>query len=224
MAAAAVAVGFAELVGAIVGVSVVAAVGGLVIDLQPPGAKDLMVSLFGESDKLALEVGVVAGGVAVGGLLGVVGRRDVRLASAGLVIFGLIAYMLALRDPLASPLIAVLPVGAAVGVGLWLLPRLLSASAEKDAPVSKLDSAEPAVAEQIRPGPLGRRSFVALAAGLIAGGGLMALAGRLAGSQPQTVGDGPPLPIASQTLPPLPAAADFGLEGLTPIVVHEPDF
>ena len=39
--------------------SLVAAVGQVVIDLQPPGAKDLVVALFGTNDKLALEVVVV---------------------------------------------------------------------------------------------------------------------------------------------------------------------
>ncbi len=47
MAAAAIAVGVGELTAALLGgQSIIAAVGALVISLQPPGAKDLMVARF----------------------------------------------------------------------------------------------------------------------------------------------------------------------------------
>ena len=45
--------------------SLVIAIGDLVIDLQPPGAKDLMVSLFGDADKLVLNVIIVVGAVLI---------------------------------------------------------------------------------------------------------------------------------------------------------------
>jgi hypothetical protein len=49
--------GRGELVaGLLGGPSLIAAIGGIVIDLQPPGAKDFIVSIFGTNDKLALEV------------------------------------------------------------------------------------------------------------------------------------------------------------------------
>ena len=38
------------------GSSLIAAIGQTIIDLQPPGAKDFVVALFGTNDKLALEI------------------------------------------------------------------------------------------------------------------------------------------------------------------------
>ena len=39
--------------------SLVAAVGQVIIDHQPPGAKDFVVALFGTNDKLAFEIVIV---------------------------------------------------------------------------------------------------------------------------------------------------------------------
>src|SRR6187551_324223 len=113
MAAAAVAIGVGEIVAALMGgMSIVSAVGALVISLQPAGAKDLMVSLFGENDKLALEVGVFIGGVLVGALIGQLGRIKVDYAVAGFAGFGLIALFLLQRDPLAGLLESAATCGA----------------------------------------------------------------------------------------------------------------
>lgn len=67
------------LAGLVPGVSSPAiAVGSLIIDLQPAGAKDLMISLFGTNDKAALNLGVVVGALLVASLLGLIARRDHR--------------------------------------------------------------------------------------------------------------------------------------------------
>ena len=60
-AAAAGALGISELLAGLLpgGSSLLAAVGQAVVDLQPPGAKDFMVALFGTNDKAALEVFVI---------------------------------------------------------------------------------------------------------------------------------------------------------------------
>src|SRR5450756_898224 len=59
--AAGVAMAAAELVAGLVrgAPSLITAIGSLVISLQPPGAKDLMIRLFGTNDKVALNVSVV---------------------------------------------------------------------------------------------------------------------------------------------------------------------
>src|SRR5688572_7118123 len=84
-AAALVALGLSELLAGILpgATSLVAAIGQLVIDLQPPGAKDFVVALFGTNDKLALEVAVVIVAVAIGAGLGLLARTSVLLAAAG---------------------------------------------------------------------------------------------------------------------------------------------
>ena len=65
-AAAAVGLGLAELLAGLLpgASSPVIAVGDLIIALQPPGAKQLVVDLFGEADKLVLNL--VVAGVAIG--------------------------------------------------------------------------------------------------------------------------------------------------------------
>ncbi|MFI5200296.1 MAG: oxidoreductase, partial [Candidatus Limnocylindrales bacterium] len=63
LAAGAAALAAGELLAGLIGgaPSLVTAVGTLVIALQPAGAKELMVSLFGTSDKLALNLAVLLG-------------------------------------------------------------------------------------------------------------------------------------------------------------------
>src|SRR5712692_7114398 len=75
--AAAVGIAFAELIAGIVpgAPSLVIAMGNLIIDLQPPGAKDLVVDLFGTNDKLALNVLIVVVALAIAGALGIAAQR-----------------------------------------------------------------------------------------------------------------------------------------------------
>src|SRR5438874_2323490 len=76
----------AELIaGLITGApSLIIAIGDLLIRLQPPGAKDLVVGLFGTNDKLALNVLIVVVAVALAAAIGIVGRRRWRAAMVGL--------------------------------------------------------------------------------------------------------------------------------------------
>src|SRR5674476_1289784 len=113
--AAGVAMAAAELVAGLVrgAPSLITAIGSLVISLQPPGAKDLMIRLFGTNDKVALNVSVVVIALVVAGA--------------------------ALRDPLASQALAVGNAGVAVAAGLVVLLGLLRlasrASTAGDGPV-----------------------------------------------------------------------------------------
>ena len=55
--------------------SLVIAVGTQVIALQPPGAKDFMVGLFGTNDKLALNIFIVAVALLVAAGVGLLARH-----------------------------------------------------------------------------------------------------------------------------------------------------
>ena len=101
----ALALGVSELIAGLLpgATSLVAAVGQVAIDLQPPGAKDLVVSLFGTNDKLALEVVVVLASLGVGALLGLLAIRTFTLAAVGFAAFGVVGFLAALGDPLATP-------------------------------------------------------------------------------------------------------------------------
>ena len=223
MAAAAVAIGVGEVVaGLLGGTSAIAAVGALIISLQPPGAKDFMVSLFGTNDKLALETMVFIGGVLLGALIGLAGRRDVRIAYGAFVVLGAAGLLLILQDPLEQIFPALVTVGAAAAAGLamfmWLSSMLLP---PRVAPRSKAVAKSNPAAGVSMP----RRAFLVIAGTFVAVGAVLSVIGRFLGSQ-VPVQPGPPVavPPPQQTVPPLPSGADFGIDGLTPIIVPNADF
>jgi hypothetical protein len=51
------------------------AVGALAIDLQPPGAKEIVVSLFGTNDKAALIVFITMLAIALAAVAGILAAR-----------------------------------------------------------------------------------------------------------------------------------------------------
>jgi DMSO/TMAO reductase YedYZ molybdopterin-dependent catalytic subunit len=226
MAAAAIAIGVAEIVAALIGgMSILSAVGALVIALQPPGAKDLMVSLFGENDKLALEIGVFVGGVVVGGLLGLLGRRRVDYAVAGYGVFGLLALLLLQRDPLAGLLESAATAGAAIVAGagtfVWLSRALAPhpqtpATTAADPAAYAAQAGTTASATSPTGVAIARRGFLAMAAMFVAVGGVLAVIGRYLTTQtPEAI---PAAPIDT------PAGAGFDIAGITPVVVPNDQF
>ncbi|MGH2401852.1 MAG: hypothetical protein ACRDE6_04010, partial [Candidatus Limnocylindria bacterium] len=82
MASGAAALGIAELVAGLLpgAASPIIAVGDLVIALQPPGAKQFVVDLFGEADKLILNLFIAAVAVALAAGVGVLARTRPGLA------------------------------------------------------------------------------------------------------------------------------------------------
>jgi len=229
VASAAVAIGAAELSAALLGgSSIIVAVGNLIISLQPPGAKDLMVALFGTNDKLALEIMILIGGLLVGGLLGQLARTDMRAAMAGFGVFGVVGIFLVLQDPLADLLPSLASAGLAVAAGIATLTWLGRLMDRLYRPRQRDDVGLEPIAVETTPSPTGppvaRRSFLALGGMLIAAGGVFALIGRYLGTQLPASVPAAPIPRPSQSLPPVPGGADFALEGLSPIVVPNDDF
>src|SRR3954447_13361470 len=88
-------IGASELVAGFLGApSLLAAIGAFVIDHQPPGAKDVVVGIFGTNDKLALESLIVIVAAAVGAILGIVAvRRSFGIAAGGFAIFALVGFL-----------------------------------------------------------------------------------------------------------------------------------
>ncbi len=197
--------------------SLVAAIGQAAIDLQPAGAKDLVVSVFGTSDKLALEVFVAMVGLAIGAILGLVALRRFALAGMGFGAFGALGFAAGLGDPLASAPMVAVQAAAAVGAGLqslsWLLGRF-GARATPEEPVAATTDPN-------------RRSFL-LRTGAVGIGAVVAGAfGRTAIESGRTAPTPlQPLPPASDVVAPLAAGADLAptTPGLTPIVVPNDTF
>jgi len=215
VAAAALGLGVSELIAGLLpgATSLIDAVGQVVINLQPAGAKDVVVGLFGTNDKLALEILVTAVALALGAVFGILATRRFMLAAAGFGIFGVIGFIAALGQPLADPAFVAVQAAASTAVSIqtlsWLLARLGRAE-------GRSTMADPA-----------RRSFLlrttAVGIGALAAGafGRTAIASSTSSPTPST-----PLPPPVDVVPSLPAEADLApsTPGLTPIVVPNDEF
>jgi DMSO/TMAO reductase YedYZ molybdopterin-dependent catalytic subunit len=194
--------------------SLILSVGGAVIDLQPPGAKDFVVALFGTNDKLALEAAVVVATLAIGAVVGVIALRSPGIGSAAIVAFAAIGFVASLGDPTVSPAIAAVVAGVAAVVGTQLLQRLLA--------MLPRPPDEPAAATMPN---WRRRSFLLRTAGLAAGAVVAGVAGRtLLERQRQSPAQADaelPLPGEVAALPP---GAELPVPGLTPLVVPNDQF
>ncbi|HEX7950538.1 MAG TPA: molybdopterin-dependent oxidoreductase [Candidatus Limnocylindrales bacterium] len=226
-AAAAGALGLSELLGGLLpgGTSLVAGVGQVVIDLQPPGAKDLVVGWFGTNDKLALELFVVAVAVLIGAGLGALARRRFELGAAGFVVFGVIGFIAALGDPIASPSMVAVEAAVSVGAGLWVLDWLPRTTAPR---TGARGGASVGSGPRAEMPDWSRRSFLARAAGV----GVVAAIGGIAGrslldrQRFPPAGSAAALPPPAETVPPLAAGTDLSpaIPGLTPIVMPNDRF
>ena len=218
--AAGAALGVSELLAGLLpgGSSLIAAVGQVAIDLQPPGAKDVMVELFGTNDKLAFELFIVIVGLVIGGALGVLGRRRYELGVAGFAAFGVIGFLATLGDPVSNPAITVVSAVVSVGAGLWVLGWL---------PGSIGGTAVAASSAGSMP-DWSRRSFLIRAGGVGVAAAVAGVAGRglLERQRVAPAGAGAAIPPASDMVPALLPEADLSSQvpGITPIVMPNDRF
>jgi DMSO/TMAO reductase YedYZ molybdopterin-dependent catalytic subunit len=194
--------------------SFVVEVGAAVIALQPPGAKQFVVDLFGTNDKLVFNLLIVA--VAIGGsaVLGIVARHRFGLAALGFAGAGIAAMAVSvLLDPLVAPIIALLSTAVSVGLGLVVLRLLLRLGAEP----------EPGMAEMP---DFSRRRFIGTSLAVVGVAATSGLIGRVIGegtraAPPTTI---PPVPEPVSPAPPLAPGTELAVEGLSPIVTPNADF
>jgi DMSO/TMAO reductase YedYZ molybdopterin-dependent catalytic subunit len=214
IAAAALGLGVSEAIAGILpgATSLIDAVGQVVIDLQPPGAKDVVVQLFGTNDKLALEIVVTVAALALGALFGILAARRFVVGALGFGVFGLVGFVAGIGQVLAMPTMVAIQSAVATGVAIqtlsWLLGKLgVSGQAGDDRPAIS----DPA-----------RRSFL-LRTGAIGIGALAAGAfGRSAiDSGREAPTPSVPLPAPAEVVAPLTPDEDLSttVQGLTPIVV-----
>jgi DMSO/TMAO reductase YedYZ molybdopterin-dependent catalytic subunit len=214
VAAAAAAVGVAEVVAVLTGPlsAPLLAVGGVVVDHVPAPVKDFGVAVFGVHDKTALITGTALLLAAYAWGLGVVARRSWRLGVAGIALFAVLGVAAAVTRHDAGVL-AALPtlIGAAIAVPL--LRRLLT-----------LAGAAPAAPPQAELDPEGRRRFLKAFGIAAAVAAVSGVAGRLLTAR-QAVTEARRevvLPAPRQTPPPL--AAGVQAPGATPFVSANDDF
>ncbi len=236
--AAGVTIAVAELIAGFVSgaPSLVIAIGDLVIDLQPPGAKDLMVSLFGTNDKLALNIIIVVAAVLVAAAVGIAARRRWAWGVIGFLVACGIAAFAALRQPLTDRVLAVVTVVVAVALGLAVLRWLLSFTGPAWAPVRRAPGPQAARVVATTASGSGsmpdwdRRSFLIAGGGVTAGALVAGFVGRslLAEGSTGPSADEPLGPITAGgspvPAPSLPTGSEFAVQGITPLVVPNDDF
>ncbi|MEV6845561.1 molybdopterin-dependent oxidoreductase [Actinoplanes sp. NPDC051411] len=135
VAAAAVALGVAEIVAVLTGPlsAPLLAVGGVVVDNVPGPVKDFGVQVFGVHDKTALITGTALLLAAYAFGVGVVARRHWRVALVGVAVFGLVGVVAAMTRHDASAL-AALPSLVGTGLAVPVLRYLLGVAEDAAEP------------------------------------------------------------------------------------------
>ncbi|MFO7532281.1 MAG: hypothetical protein R6W93_07435, partial [Candidatus Limnocylindrales bacterium] len=213
--AAGVGIAIGELMaGLIVGApSLVIAIGDTVIENQPPGAKELMVELFGSDNKLALNVGIVATSILLAGVLGVTGRRSWNVPVLGFGVAGAVGLLAALSRPLVEPLWAVVTVVTAVIMALAALRLMLATTrpawAGSTLPAATSDGSAAGAAMP----DWDRRRFLQISGGLAVGAVVLGTVGRnLLANQPGGAAADAQLPTVIAPSVELPAGAALEVE------------
>ena len=241
-AAGAAALAASELVAGLSGAPpLIVAVGALAIDLQPPGAKDVVVSLFGTNDKPALIALVIAVAIALAAVAGILAARRFSLGAAVFLVFGVVAAGAAIRSPLVEPALAVVNAAIAVGAGLVSLHFLLHRLGARPTASVPLGQADAAVTDGDASGSTHgiqgpapeaaspewtRRRFLIASAGTI---GVAAAAGGIGRSlidanHVEGVVSTSSLPRPLVAVPPLAPDQVLTMPGLTPLVVPNDAF
>ena len=222
--AAGVGIAIGELMaGLIVGApSLVIAIGDTVIENQPPGAKELIVELFGTNNKLALNLGIVLTSILLAGLLGVAGRRSWRVPLIGFGMAAAVGLLAALSRPLVEPLWALVTVVAAISGALLALRLMLSTT--RPAWAAGPAAASGGAGSDEMP-DWDRRRFLQIGGGLAVGAIVLGTVGRnLLVNRPGGAAANATLPTAAAPTVELPPGAALDVEGISPIVVPNDEF
>lgn len=195
------------------------AVGSAVIDLAPRAAKDLMVSLFGTGDKVAL---FVLMGVVVAAVSAAAGVLERARPPFGALVFA------------AGGVLSLLAVTTRSGSGMWdgapsvlgvaaavLVLRLLARRLRRWEAAAAVPSAAP------RPASAERRAFLVWGVAAAAAAVVVGTASRVGSSAMQAAAAARRavrLPQAATTAPAVPAEASLDVPGVTPYITPNADF
>jgi DMSO/TMAO reductase YedYZ molybdopterin-dependent catalytic subunit len=205
--------------------SLIIAIGDFVIENQPPGAKELIVELFGTNNKLALNVGITVTAIIIAGFLGIGGRRSWLVPLAGFLVAGLVGLGAALVTPLVDPIPAVITVVLAIGIALVALRWMLGYTSPAWARPAGDEPTDPTAAAAASMPAWDRRRFLQASGGVAVGAVVMGAVGRnlIVQSEraPLEVAE---LPTPDAPLPEVPASASLDVEGISPIVTPNDEF
>jgi DMSO/TMAO reductase YedYZ molybdopterin-dependent catalytic subunit len=192
--------------------SVVLEIGSFLISLQPAGAKQIVVDLFGTADKLALNVAIVIGALVLAAGLGILARYHRTWTYAGFTGIAALGLLASLRDPLVDPLLALLAAAVGIGVAYYVLGWLLRLATPRGAPEAEMPD-------------WGRRRFIGAAVGVAAGAVVGGAIGRtLLNSRADAAPTAATIPPAVDPVAPLVSGAQLDVAGISPLVVKNPNF
>src|ERR1044071_4897129 len=197
------------------------AVARFFVDIQPPGAKELVVALFGEADKIAFQVLIVIVALGVGALVGRLADRRPTIAAAVIGGFVTAGFLASLREPGVGAVFSAAVAGIQALVGIQVLDRLVGIAKRPSVPSARAKAANGMP-------DWGRRSLLQVGGALAIGSFFAGAAGRYLLERQRTpvdAGGGPTAPTPAD-LPPGAdiATADLAGAGLTPIVVPNDGF
>ena len=192
--------------------SLIESLGNWVIDNVPPGVKDFAIATFGTNDKLALIIGIAVVTVLLGVGVGIVSRKHFWVAMIVFGVFAALASWAGSRDPSVSPGNAIIPAGLAALTGLGALQWLYTFGETGDASEETSSS---------------RRAFIMATGAVVGAAALSAGFGRMLLERGRIIAAGRTdvvLPPPVEAVPPVPAGAEFGIDGLAPAIVPNEDF
>jgi len=221
--------GVGELVAGLIPphASPLAAVAGALVDVSPAWAKELGIALFGEWDKVAIVVAITIVVVGLGALSGLLERSRAPFGTVVVVLLGAAGLLAALTR--GGDLLSAIPglAGLVVAViAFRLLPRAAGRSAVAVPPADVPGGSEDIAADPAR-ARLDRRAFLVWAGGLSAAGVLAAVGGAAMSGLVRArsaVASTLRLPVPVRLAPAIPAAAELGVPGLSPVVTPVADF
>ena len=216
--AAAVALGVAELVSALIEgtENPVVSVGEVVVDHVPSWVKDWAISVFGTTDKVALIIGTLVLLLFAAAGLGILAARRRWVGDVGIAAFALVGVAAAVTRP-DGDWVDALPTLAGAGAAAWTLRWLLGIAAPAAAGATGVAAASPMAVD--------RRKFLLAgvatgSAAVIAGGLGRALRGRF---QVDAARASLVLPQPTSTAA-VPAASEIGVEGVAPYLTPNGSF
>jgi DMSO/TMAO reductase YedYZ molybdopterin-dependent catalytic subunit len=212
--AAGLALGVSEFIAGLVASlpSLIESLGNWVIDIVPPGVKDFAIETFGTNDKLALLIGIAVVTLLLGVGVGIVSRKHFWVAMIVFGAFAVLASLAGARDSAVSLGNAIIPAGLAALTGLGALQWLYTVGETGD--VSEEASSS-------------RRAFIIATGAVVGAAALSAGFGRMLLERGRIIAAGRTevvLPPPVEAAPPVPQGAEFGIDGLAPVIVPNEDF
>ncbi|MDG4763750.1 molybdopterin-dependent oxidoreductase [Solwaraspora sp. WMMD406] len=227
VAAAAVALGIAEVIAVFTGArsAPLVAVGGVVVDTVPEPLKQFAIALFGVHDKTALLIGTAVLLAGFAAVIGVAAARRPIVGDLGIAVFGLIGAVAAVTRPQLG-VAAVLPALLGSLAAAMLLRALVTGPLR---PTGAAEPVSPAAADPVTMPGVGaadRRRFLSAVGVSVGAAALAGASGRWAAQRRSvvTARAAVMLPAATDVAVPLPSGVDPQVPGLSRYVTANSDF